>query len=80
MTIKEIKDVVDYALEKGAVRVRVSGDLFEIDFAEPGQGHTAKDGEESVGRCSDCGAFMKISRRSGKPYCGAKCWLNRKAG
>lgn len=24
--------------------------------------------------CPKCGAYMKISQRTGKPYCSALCW------
>jgi len=28
-------------------------------------------------KCSKCGADMLISKRSGKPYCSKKCWLEQ---
>lgn len=31
------------------------------------------------GTCKDCGAEMKISKNTGKPYCGAMCWKNQPA-
>jgi len=30
-----------------------------------------------LGKCPKCGASMIISPRTGKPYCSAKCWLNK---
>ncbi len=29
---------------------------------------------QSVGKCEKCGAPMKISTNTGKPYCSALCW------
>lgn len=29
------------------------------------------------GQCEHCGADMKISQKTGKPYCGAMCWKER---
>jgi len=29
------------------------------------------------GTCEHCGADMKISQKTGKPYCGAMCWKER---
>lgn len=31
------------------------------------------------GQCEHCGADMKISQKTGKPYCGAMCWKNQPA-
>lgn len=32
---------------------------------------------DNMPKCTDCGAPTRISKSTGKPYCSAKCWLEK---
>ena len=84
MTVNEIKDLINFALEKRVVKLGITEHGVEVHFdlhniqkqekATPQAQETPKKQAGDSNHCPDCGGPMKMSQKSGKPYCANLCW------